>query len=198
MKNKGFTLVELLAMLVVLGIIIGISVPNITGILANNKMNVMKADATKMVDTAKMKFSRIDPSKRPGPGKCVIYALNYLNDSGDISTGPNGGEYLQFDSFILVAKETTAGGGLQYNYYVRLIEEKDGSYIGLNLVPREEISSREPVEIIKSIPSTSIIGDLVGSKEDDLEALKGSSEVKAKCGGNGDNIVDYYPGKVLK
>ena len=32
-NNKGFTLVELLAMLVVLGILIGISVPNITGIL---------------------------------------------------------------------------------------------------------------------------------------------------------------------
>ena len=197
MKNKGFTLVELLAMLVVLGIIIGIAVPNITGILANNKMNVMKADATKMVDTAKMKFSRIEPSNRPQNGQCIVYALNYLNDSDDISTGPNGGEYLQFNSFVIVTKQVTAGG-TRYNYYVRLIEEKDSSYIGMNLIERSEISSSEPAQFITSIPSASIIDGLVGSKEGDLETLRESSEVKSKCGNNGDNIIDYYPGKVLK
>ena len=56
MNNKGFTLVELLAMLVVLAILMGIAIPNITGILANNKVNVMKADASKMTDGA---FSKI-------------------------------------------------------------------------------------------------------------------------------------------
>ena len=56
MNNKGFTLVEILAMLVVLGILMVITIPNVTGILANNKFKVMKADADKTLDTAKIRF----------------------------------------------------------------------------------------------------------------------------------------------
>ena len=43
-NNKGFTLVEVLAMLVVLGIIIGVTVPKITGIFNNQKNNLISED----------------------------------------------------------------------------------------------------------------------------------------------------------
>ena len=52
-NNKGFTLVEVLAMLVVLGIIIGVTVPNITGILSNQKTNLIAEDGIKMIENAK-------------------------------------------------------------------------------------------------------------------------------------------------
>lgn len=44
-NNKGFTLVEILAMLLVLGIIVAITIPNITGILSGQKENVYIEDA---------------------------------------------------------------------------------------------------------------------------------------------------------
>ena len=99
MKKNGFTLVELLTMLTVLGILMVIAVPNITGILRSNKLNIIKADAIKMIDTAKIKMVTVNSKDKPTAGQCLVFALNYLNDSEDINTGPNGGNYLQFDSF---------------------------------------------------------------------------------------------------
>ncbi|MBQ6498238.1 MAG: prepilin-type N-terminal cleavage/methylation domain-containing protein [Bacilli bacterium] len=187
MNNKGFTLVELLAMLVVLAILMGIAIPNITGILANNKLNVMKADATKMVDTAKLKFSRIAASERPKSGECVIYALNYLNDSGDITNGPNGGRYLQFDSFIIVSREAS-----KYGYYIRLIEEDGAKRIGINVEERSVLSQGE-TDYIKSISESELFG-LGGDKEGDKTILDSKEIVRNKCP-NG--VIDYYPGRVL-
>ena len=48
-KRKGFTLVELLAMLVVLGILMAVAIPNITGILGNQRVNGLKADAESLI-----------------------------------------------------------------------------------------------------------------------------------------------------
>ena len=188
MNNKGFTLVELLAMLVVLGILMAVSIPNITGILANNKLNVMRADATKMVDTAKIKFSSIKESKRPTSGKCIVYALNALNDSGDINTGPNGGQYLQYDSFVVIVREAH-----KYQYYVRLLEKKDSKIIGMNLVKREKLSE-DTTDYIKSIRESELM-ELEGNKGADIEILKGSSAIRDTCHCN--SVIDYYPGRQL-
>ena len=46
LKNeKGLTLVELLAVVVILGIIAAIAVPSIGNIIENSKYNAVKADA---------------------------------------------------------------------------------------------------------------------------------------------------------
>ena len=177
MNRKGFTLVELLAMLVVLGILMGIAIPNISGILTNNKLNVMKADANKMVDTASMKFSKLTRAQRPKDNECLIYALNYLNDSGDINTGPNGGEYLQFDSF---------------RYYIRLVERKNSKYLGMNFVERSTLSQG----------ATNLTGEIAiptdqqlsSDKQESLDALSRIPKIQELCSAG---VIDYYPGKVL-
>ena len=47
-KKNGFTLVELLAMLTVLGILMVVTIPNISKILNNNRVNKYKMDAKKI------------------------------------------------------------------------------------------------------------------------------------------------------
>ena len=58
MKNKGFTLVELLAMLVVMGILIGIAIPNISGIVGKQKENAFKSDINSLVERVKVKVAK--------------------------------------------------------------------------------------------------------------------------------------------
>jgi type II secretory pathway pseudopilin PulG len=125
LNRKAFTLVELLAMLVVLGILIGITVPNITGILNQQKTNGFVEDATKMVNRTKTKMSSDSSIKKPVAGHCLVFTLNYLNDNDDIDTGPNGGSYLDYNSFVIVTRQ-----GTEYKYYIRLVEDNgsDGYY----------------------------------------------------------------------
>ena len=78
MKKNGFTFVELLTMLAVLGILMLIAIPNINGILKNQRLNMIKGDATNMVETAKIKSRKERLLTKPKSGECIIFALNYL------------------------------------------------------------------------------------------------------------------------
>ena len=72
-NNKGFTLVELLAMLVVLGILMAITVPNISGILSQQKETAFIEDASKLINTAKMKMSTDREIRRSMARFCIKY-----------------------------------------------------------------------------------------------------------------------------
>ena len=144
MKNKGFTLVELLAMLVVLGLLIGISIPNINGILKNQRLNVIKTDATNMAEKAKAMVVKDPLVTKPKNGECLIFTLDYLNDDEDIGKGPNGGDYYPYDSFVIYTRE-----GNQYKYYVRLVENTGNGNYGFNRVNVNDISELKNDNIIK-------------------------------------------------
>ena len=196
MKREGFTLVELLAMLVVLGILMAVAIPNITGILRNNKLNVIKSDAIKMVDTAKIKMSSLKEDKLPENGQCVVFSLNYLNDSEDINTGPNGGEYLKFESFVVVKKVQVPGSPKtsKYEYYVRLVENIKGGGFGINLA-NISLLSDENTEHITAVKNVSASEELQGIQEEDLEKL--STRLRSDpCSCS--KIVVYQPGVILK
>lgn len=55
-NEKGLTLVELLAVIVILGIIAAIAVPSIGKIIENSKYNAVKADAINVLNAANMYF----------------------------------------------------------------------------------------------------------------------------------------------
>ena len=170
MKNKGFTLVEVLAMLVVLGILMAVTIPNITGIVNQHKTNAIKSDVTKMVDSAKIKMSTDDDVKRPKQGQCVIFSLNYLNYNKDIGDGPHDGTYLEYDSFVIVKREGNA-----YKYYVRLVEEtKDGLY-GISGVDSELITQENDDNI------GPVSGQLGIVQDDDAAKLAETDVIKNYC-----------------
>lgn len=55
-NEKGLTLVELLAVIVILGIIAAIAVPSIGNIIENSKYSAVKADAVNVLTAANMYF----------------------------------------------------------------------------------------------------------------------------------------------
>lgn len=107
-NKKGFTLVEILAMLVILAIILAISVPNITGILSKQKESISLEDANKLVETTKIKVrTKADVTLPSYNQYCNIYTMNFLDTNDDYSTGTNGGEYDKLESFVIVKKVVT-------------------------------------------------------------------------------------------
>lgn len=85
LKNeKGLTLVELLAVIVILGIIAAIAVPAIGGVIENSKYNAVKADALNALSAANLYF--IDSDKDTVKISELV-AEGYLDNSGKLPTG---------------------------------------------------------------------------------------------------------------
>lgn len=159
MNKKGFTLIEVLAMLVVLGILMAVSIPNITGIVNQHKNNVIKSDVNKMVDATKIKMATDeDVSKhKPEVGDCIVLSLKYLNYNEDIGSGPHEGKYLNYESFVVVKRETH-----EYKYYVRLIEKNKDEYYGIKGKDYADIDPDES-DYIEDLKQS----DLLGTEKED-------------------------------
>ena len=124
-KTDGFTLTELLAMLVVLAAIMMVAIPNINGIMKQQKTTKYKNDAINMIQTAKTKVAK--EGQKLENGECIVYSLDYLNDNGNFDKGPNGGSYDQYESFVIYKRD-----GSEYKYLARLLENNNDKLVGID------------------------------------------------------------------
>ena len=183
MRKNGFTFVELLAMLTVIGIIMLVAIPNISGMLKNQRLGSLKTDAMSMVEATKTKVVKDKFMIKPKVGECVVFPLNYVDDNENITKGPNGGLYDQFDSIVVYTRV-----GNKYKYYVRLVEVYKDKRIGISMIDSISIDS------LKSGDISEIVDNIGLTKNDNrsvgISKLSGFGPVVAKC----DNIVGYYSG----
>lgn len=147
MKSKGFTLVELLVMLVVLGILMAVTIPNISGILNNSRLTAYKTDASNLGEIAKMQVSRSTDLEKPSQGECIIFTLSYLDTNSDFSKGPYNGEYDPYESFVIYTKEKINEQQSKWVYYVRIVEDVEGKNQGIDITEVNEIESIEKNDI---------------------------------------------------
>lgn len=83
MKNKGFTLVELLAVIVLLGLIALIAVPAITGIIKQGKDSLSDSQKKSIELSAKNWASdKENIGKLPESDECIYFHLSVLQNSG--------------------------------------------------------------------------------------------------------------------
>lgn len=122
LNSKGFTLVELLAVMVVIGVVMAVAIPNIVGISTQNKITAYAEDAKKFKNSAEYMLRGDDTIKKPeNNGQCVLVNLRYLHGN-EYDNPPYGGEYLMDHSFVVMVKKNR-----QYKYYVQLIEKFDNT-----------------------------------------------------------------------
>ncbi len=165
-NNKGFTLVELLAALVILGVLAALALPTVVNLLGNSRDKLYITDAKKLISQAEYKF-RVASSEieKPEDGECLVLSMVYL-DNSDFDNPPNNGEYVREASYVVVKNN---GGNFEFS--VELVEEvKKGVFKGVEL-------SRD------SSLSTSSTRHIVNFSKNDLYFVENNT-VMGKYGGN--------------
>lgn len=101
MNRKGFTFIELLATIVILGILTSLTVSTLLRTIERSRNKVYINDASTMVAQAEyLAKSKPNKIKRPTHNNCVVILLNVFN-SDDFSSPPNGGKYSVTKSFVV-------------------------------------------------------------------------------------------------
>lgn len=127
MKNKkGFTLVELLAVIVILGVLLMIAVPAVQNVIKKTKNNATQKQAELFIDAAK-KMAIID---EPTNDK-VIYKLSDLDSSVDTN---------RFTGMVVASKENGS-----YKYYIYLNDSVNKKTIGNNNDSIFEFASEDEI-----------------------------------------------------
>ena len=84
LKNeKGLTLVELLAVIVILGIIAAIAVPSIGNVIENSRIKAVKADALNALSAANLYFVENDTAANVTVK--VLSEQGYFKDTGSLA-----------------------------------------------------------------------------------------------------------------
>lgn len=168
-NNKGFTLVELLAALVILGILSVLAMPTVINMLSSSRDKLYVTDAKKLISQAEYKFrvasSEID---KPDDGECLILSMVYL-DNSDFDSAPNNGEYVREASYVVVKND-----GGNYEFSVELVEEvKKDVYRGVELARDINLNTNSTNHVVSFDPedlyfveSNTVMGKYNGKQVD--------------------------------
>ena len=81
MNNKGFTMIELLAAVVVLGILMIVAVPTVTNVLNDSKNKTYIDDSIRLISTFDNQMRKDNMMPVPAINCCIAMNLTYLDNN---------------------------------------------------------------------------------------------------------------------
>jgi len=179
MKNeKGFTLIELIAVVVILAVIMLIAVPNVVTTINKNKKETFIEDAKKFKAAVEAKITTDTSIEYPNTESVLVFKLKQVGKN-ELDESPYGTKYAEDASWVAVAKESktvtsTESNGVQtktYNqlvYYVHLVtcstsdcndEDVDARY-GINFDPLDNIGTSDRYNMVVQAEDVDMVGDI--------------------------------------
>lgn len=117
MKNRAFTLIELLAVITILALLALIALPAISKQMGNSKETLYNAQIKNIEGSAKA-WGADNLFKLPVDDTCITVTLGYLKDGGYIDSSvinpKNNEEFSNTETFVNIKKEKN-----QYIYEVK-------------------------------------------------------------------------------
>jgi type IV pilus assembly protein PilA len=158
LKNKkGFTLIEMLAVILILGVLMTVAIPNIISTLDKNKKDTFIKDAKLAIVAAEYTITRDTKLEFPDSNSTIVFPLSHLKNLG-LRDSPFGTYYSLTRSFVAITKDPV-GADSEYFYYVHLVactDEKchnteDDSVEknrGINLVRQDELDKPTKADLV--------------------------------------------------
>lgn len=97
-NNKGFTLVETIAVIIILGVVLSIAVPSITNVVKSTNKNRMISDAETFISEVK---EYVESDTIGNTSEKYIYTLKDIKDKTKLSKSPYGKEYKE-NSYVQI------------------------------------------------------------------------------------------------
>lgn len=145
-NEKGLSLVELLAVIVILGIVAAIAVPAIGNIIENSRYNSVKADAINVLNAANLYFTD-DPTKKTVT-VAELKTAKYLESAGAFDKSENSGVTGTVTKSTAAGGNTLATGGLKYS------GDKTVTFTAATIVMINNDSAKGSADGNRSIPTT--------------------------------------------
>ncbi len=136
-NKKGFTLVELLAVMAIIAVIGMIAIPNVISLMDNNKKDQMINDAQRLISLHK-NYVLANREFRNGSETKLKAKMSALDPNGSISPDPDGGDYNTESSYVEYNKNS--------GYCVYLVGSKRTIKTETNTCVREENLTRSSVK----------------------------------------------------
>ncbi len=147
MNRRGFTLVELLGIIVILSIIMLIAIPNITSVLERSKKDSYIADCKKMISLAQYELRKGVFSKPTTSSSKVTITLNDLA-TDDIVRDTDGYTYDLNKSYVKISNDN---GFLIYSVQLVASNGKgDNSYRGIKEAKEEDLTGDSRYQLYRN------------------------------------------------